>query len=125
MIVDTNALSAWRDGDGDLLQVMALAPLLALPVIAIGEYRYGAIKSSQRPLIESWLNQIIRTIRVLSVSVETTESYAGVRSMLDRKGSPIPSNDMWIAALALQHRLPIISRDAHFDVVDGITRVSW
>lgn len=125
MIVDTNALSAWRDGDGDLLQVMAPARLLALPVITIGEYRYGVNQSTQRSRAEAWLDQIIRATRVMTVTVDTAMEYAGVRSMLHRKGSPIPANDMWIAALALQHRMPVLSRDAHFDNVDGLTRISW
>lgn len=125
MIVDTNALSAWRDGDDDLLRAMAPARLLVLPVIVIGEYRYGASRSAERSLAEGWLDHVIRTIRVVTVTVDTAMAYAGVRSMLHRKGSPIPANDMWIAALAVQHRLPVLSRDTHFDVVDRLTRVSW
>ena len=125
MIVDTNALSAWRDGDGNLLHVMAPTPLLALPVIAIGEYRYGVNQSTQRSRAEAWLEQIIRTTRVMTLTLDTAVAYATVRSMLHRKGSPIPANDMWIAALALQHRLPVLSRDSHFDVVDGLTRIGW
>lgn len=125
MIVDTNALSAWRDGDTGLLQAMGPPALLLLPVIAIGEYQFGLARSSQRSVAEAWLDQIIRTVRVATITVETATSYASVRSMLQSKGSPIPANDAWIAALALQHRLPVLSRDAHFDVVDGLTRVAF
>ncbi|HLC28855.1 MAG TPA: type II toxin-antitoxin system VapC family toxin [Dehalococcoidia bacterium] len=125
MIVDTNAVSAWRDGDDDLLEVMASARQLALPVIAVGEYRYGIGQSTHRLRAEAWLDTLVQTIRVLAVNLETAHSYAVVRAMLQRKGSPIPANDMWIAALALQHRLPVLSRDAHFDAVDGLTRISW
>ena len=52
-------------------------------------------------------------------------AYAGLRVALRRSGRPIPANDAWIAALALQHRLPILSRDEHFDVVAGVERTAW
>jgi len=94
-------------------------------VIAIGEYRYGIGQSTQRSLAEAWLDQIVKKIRVFPVTVDTATAYAFVRSMLHRKGSLIPANDAWIAALALQHRLPVLSRDSHFDAVDGLTRISW
>ena len=55
----------------------------------------------------------------------TAIAYAGLRVALRRLGRPIPANDAWIAALALQHRLPVLSRDEHFDVVVGIERKSW
>lgn len=51
--------------------------------------------------------------------------YARVKLMTRDKGRPIPTNDAWIAALALEHDLPVLSRDSHFDAVDGIRRISW
>ncbi|MDO8616628.1 MAG: PIN domain-containing protein [Dehalococcoidia bacterium] len=125
MIVDTNALSAWRDGDRDLLGVLAPPHLLILPVIAIGEYRYGAGRSRQRAMAEAWLEDVASRIRVAPITVDTAISYASVRLMLRSKGTPIPANDMWIAALALQYRVPVLSRDTHFDVVDGLARIGW
>ena len=125
MIIDTNALSAWRDADVNLLRAMAPTPLLVLPVIAIGEFRYGITRSTQRSLANAWLDQIIRTVRVVAITLDTSRAYAQVRSALDRKGTPIPANDTWIAALALQHGLAVLSRDTHFDVVEGLTRISW
>ena len=125
MIVDTNALSAWRDSDEGLLQAISGAALLVLPVVAIGEFRYGISRSRQRSEAGEWLDRVIRTIRVVGITIDTAETYASIRSMLHQKGRPIPTNDAWIAALALQHRLPVLSKDAHFDAVDGLTRVGW
>ncbi|MCI0331669.1 MAG: hypothetical protein L0228_00410 [Planctomycetes bacterium] len=51
--------------------------------------------------------------------------YAAIRHGLTRKGRPIPENDLWIAALARQHALDILSQDSHFDQVEGIRRISW
>jgi tRNA(fMet)-specific endonuclease VapC len=59
------------------------------------------------------------------VTEETTVSYAALRVALKRSGRPIPANDAWIAALALQHRLPVLSRDQHFDSVPDLQRQSW
>ena len=62
---------------------------------------------------------------ILSVTEETTIAYARVRIALKRSGRPIPANDAWIAALAIQHALPVLSRDEHFDAVPDIDRESW
>ena len=63
--------------------------------------------------------------RVLQVDEETSSHYAAIRLELKATGSPIPANDAWIAALARQHRLPIVSRDVHFDRVKDVERRSW
>ena len=63
--------------------------------------------------------------RVLSVDNETASEYALIRGELRRSGRPIPGNDVWIAALARQHALPVLSRDHHFDVVPGLRRIGW
>ena len=125
MILDTNALSAFVDGDagvGDVLRVQVRA---AIPVIVLGEFRYGIAQSKQRATYEAWLDSNLLHFDVLSVTDETAIAYAGLRVALKRSGRPIPANDAWIAALALQHRLPVLSRDAHFDVVPGLDRTSW
>jgi predicted nucleic acid-binding protein len=62
---------------------------------------------------------------VLGGDEPTAERYAQIRGELKRIGRPIPSNDLWIAALARQHALPLLSRDQHFDAVPGLKRVGW
>jgi predicted nucleic acid-binding protein len=62
---------------------------------------------------------------VLTVTADTTVTYAAVRVALKKLGRPIPANDAWIAALALEHRLPILSRDAHFDALPDLRRIGW
>ena len=125
MILDTNALSAFVDGHagvGDALRRQARA---ALPVIVLGEFRYGIAESRHRAAYETWLAAHLPAFEILAVTDETTVAYAGLRVALRRSGRPIPANDAWIAALALQHRLPVLSRDRHFDVVPGLERKSW
>ena len=74
---------------------------------------------------EQWLAEYLPSFRILDVDERTTISYSAVRRELKKAGTPIPSNDVWIAALCRQHSLPLLSRDCHFDAVSGITRLDW
>jgi len=125
VILDTNALSAFVDGDAGVGAILRTQARAAVPVIVLGEFRYGIAESRHRKAYESWLDSQLRYFDVLAITDQTTIAYAALRVGLRRSGRPIPANDAWIAALALQHRLPILSRDAHFDVVAGVQRTSW
>ncbi len=125
MILDTNALSAFVDGDAGVGEILRREPRAAIPVIVLGEFRYGIAESRQRSAYEAWLESHLPGFDVLSVTDETAVAYAELRVALRRAGRPIPANDAWIAALALQHRLPVLSRDQHFDSVPDLERKSW
>jgi tRNA(fMet)-specific endonuclease VapC len=125
VILDTNALSAFVDGDRGVGDVLRRQPRAAIPVIVLGEFRYGIARSRQRAAYEAWLERHLVHFDVLPVTDETTVAYVSLRVALRRSGRPIPANDAWIAALALQHRLPVLSRDVHFDVVPDLDRRSW
>lgn len=125
MILDTNALSAFVDGDAGVGEVLRRQARAAIPVIVLGEFRYGIAESRRRPAYEAWLESHLRHFDILAVTDQTAVSYAAMRVALRRSGRPIPSNDAWIAALALQHRLPVLSRDRHFDVVPDLERTGW
>ena len=125
MILDTNALSALLDKDAALLKAIQESRELALPVIVLGEFRFGINVSRRRDEYLAWLRRDLSLFRVLPVVEETSVYYAAIRSELKASGSPIPANDAWIAALARQHRMPIVSRDTHFDKVENIERFGW
>ena len=125
MILDTNALSAAADREPSALAIVSEAERIAVPVIALGEYRLGIAQSRHRVSYENWLQDWISSVTVLDIDEETSQSYAALGLELKRKGRPIPTNDLWIAALCRQHALPIVSRDQHFDLVPGIRRLSW
>jgi predicted nucleic acid-binding protein len=125
VILDTNALSAFVDGDEVVGKVLRREARAAIPVIVLGEFRYGIGGSRHRGEYEEWLVTHLSHFDVLPVTDETAIVYADLRVALKRSGRPIPANDAWIAALALQHRLPVLSRDAHFDVVPGLARRNW
>jgi len=125
MIVDTNALSAAADNDPVVIAILARAEQMAIPVIVLGEYRHGFAQSRNRATYENWLKDLLRDCFVLDITEPTTHHYADITIELKRKGKPIPTNDLWIAALCRQHALPLLSRDRHFDLVAGTKRIGW
>ena len=125
MILDTNGLSAFAEGDGALEPILRTAAQVAIPVIVLGEYRYGISQSRHRAHYQRWLDQYLPEFRILDIDERTTISYSAIRAALKKAGTPIPANDVWVAALCRQHSLPLISRDRHFDAVPGIARLAW
>ena len=125
MILDTNALSALLDGDEALVGILWEVDRQTIPSVVLGEYRFGIMRSRFRKKMEKVLDQLEAESNVLPVDAGTARFYAQTRHRLRQKGTPIPENDIWIAALSLQHKLPLVSRDEHFEQVPGITRISW
>jgi len=125
IILDTNALSAAADDDPGAVAVLARAEQIVLPVIVLGEYRHGIAQSRHRASYENWLAGLLHDCMVLDIQEPTTHHYAEITLELKRNGKPIPTNDIWIAALCRQHSLPLLSRDRHFDLVAGTKRIAW
>src|SRR5579864_4383353 len=125
LILDTNAVSAFVDGDAGLQKLIAHEFQLALPVIVLGEYLFGIRESRHRSQYTAWLDANLTLFLVLPINAETSKQYAEVRSELKAGGRPIPSNDVWIAALARQHGYPVVSRDQHFRAVRNLNLLTW
>jgi len=125
MILDTNALSAFADGDPDLGALVSGADRLALSPIVLGEYRFGMASSRHQARYEAWLGRLMPEVEILPLTDATSRHYVQVRRELRQAGTPIPWHDIWIAAQCREHKLPVASRDTHFDHVDGIRRLDW
>jgi predicted nucleic acid-binding protein len=125
VIIDTNALSAIVDEQPGIRAALERAVSALIPVIVLGEYGFGIAQSARRSHHQKWLRESLPAYRILDITQETAEHYAGLRVELKRAGTPIPSNDLWIAALCRQHRLAVLSRDRHFDRVGGLRRLEW
>ena len=125
MILDTNGVSALAEGESALESILRKTNRVAIPVIVLGEYRYGISRSREQKRYEEWLTEYLSKFLILDIDERTTVPYAAIRSELKRAGTPIPSNDIWIAALCRQHSLPLLTRDRHFDAVRGIRRIAW
>jgi len=125
MILDTNAVSALAGQDKAIIGLVQAAPRVTVTIISLGEYAFGISQSRHRAELEAWLDALLLKVDVLLLEQKTLPFYAEVRGRLKVAGTPIPANDCWIAALAQQHRLPIVSQDRRFDSVNGIQRIGW
>ena len=125
MILDTNAVSDLLAGNSDLETVLIDSEKHHLPVIVIGEYRFGLMASRKQKVLEPLLSRLEEESFILSPDRNTALHYAMIRHELKRKAQLIPENDIWIAALARQYQLEVASNDAHFDKVNDIKRISW
>ena len=92
MILDTNALSAFVDGEPDVGAILGLQHRAAIPVIVLGEFRYGIMGSRHRKTYEEWMENHLRHFDLLAITTETTVPYASLRAALKRSGRPIPAN---------------------------------
>jgi tRNA(fMet)-specific endonuclease VapC len=125
VILDTNAVSAILGADPQIDTLLGPSIRHHLPVVVIAEYQYGMLGSGMRRSLQAGFRKLESQSIVLACERETADWYAMIRHELREKGRPIPESDLWIAALARQHALEIVSRDADFDHVDRIRRIAW
>jgi tRNA(fMet)-specific endonuclease VapC len=125
VILDTNALSAFAEGDQGVRDSISSASGPFLPVIVVGEYRFGLMSSRERERRMAWLTELMRYWKVLQISAQTAVAYSEIRHVMKVQATPIPANDTWIAALAREHGLPILSNDPHFDLIPDIERLEF
>ncbi|HKW16541.1 MAG TPA: type II toxin-antitoxin system VapC family toxin [Terriglobales bacterium] len=123
--LDTNRYTDFSRGEASIVRTLELADEVWLPFVVIGELRAGFAFGTQGPHNEAFLRRFLLKpgVGVLYADEQTTHHYAAVYRQLRKQGSPIPTNDMWIAALALQHSLTLCARDSHFDALPQLTRV--
>lgn len=115
--LDTNRLTDLFRGDSDLALWLGTCDEVWIPFVVLGEFKAGfeggRLGSANESLLTTFLSK--STVGVLFPDRGTTDHYARVFVQLRRAGKPIPANDLWIAALALQHDLRLVTRDAHFE----------
>jgi len=124
VLLDTNAYSAFMLGEADVVEVVAHADRLFLNSVVLGELLGGFAAGSREPKNRAELARFLNSprVEVLPVTAQTADSYALVYLGLRRKGQPIPTNDLWIAASALEHGAALLTRDVHFAQIDGLRR---
>ena len=125
LALDTNRYTDLCRGSASVVETIEAADEVWLPFIVLGELRAGFAASTQGPRNEAVLRRFLMKpgVDILYADEQTTHHYATLYRQLRKQGTPIPTNDMWIAALVLQHSLTLYDRDVHFDALPQITRV--
>ena len=125
LALDTNAVIAYREGISDVCKLVDEADVIILPVTVIGELLYGALNSTKTKNNEKFVHKFVEYSLVMQIDESVAARYARVRFTLKQQGTPIPENDIWIAAACLELKVSILSRDAHFKLVPGLNVISW
>lgn len=129
LLLDTNAVIALFRDDPSAKWKLRDADEVFLPSIVLGELLYGALRSGRKEENAARCRRFAAANTVLSCDAATAEEYALVEYGLRERGTPIPDNDVWISALALQHGLAVLTRDDHFSSVaeleSGLTAEAW
>ncbi|HTW94964.1 MAG TPA: type II toxin-antitoxin system VapC family toxin [Tepidisphaeraceae bacterium] len=125
LLLDTSRYTEFARGEASVVQTIQAASKIFLPFVVLGELRAGFACGTRGRENEAILTRILHrpSVGALYADGETTRHYAAVYAQLRRQGTPIPTNDLWIAALAIQHELVLFSRDAHFEHVAQLARV--
>jgi len=125
ILLDTSAVIAHLRGRIDVLGLTNPAEPLFLPLVALGELYKGAEKSAHSTHNRQLVDDFLQIAALLYPDSATAECYAKAAVALEAKGQVIPENDLWIAAVALECDMPLATRDAHFQRVDGLTVIPW
>jgi tRNA(fMet)-specific endonuclease VapC len=125
LLLDTNRYTDFVRGEPSVVQSIQAAATIFIPFIVLGELRSGFAAGTRSRENEAILTRILQrpTVAALYADGETTRHYAAVYLQLRRQGTPLPTNDLWIAALAIQHELVLFSRDPHFQHVPQLARI--
>jgi predicted nucleic acid-binding protein len=122
LLIDTNIYTHALAGDPETKEILRYAKKIAICCVSIGEllsgFKGGNREKENRKELEEFLDT--PRVKIYSIDEDTAEFYAEILNSLRKKGRPIPTNDIWIASVALQHGLKLFSKDHHFKYVPGL-----
>lgn len=126
LVLDTNTYCDYAEGLPDVVDIMAThSQSLSIPSIVLGELHFGFMKGSRQQFNEKKLRQIISRLKIeiIDVNADVARKYADIYRSLEKKGTPIPINDVWIAACCMEVGGTLLTRDQHFEAVDQIEMI--
>ncbi len=123
--LDTNRLTDLFQGDAALASILGICDEVWIPFVVLAEMKAGFYEGTRQVQNEALLANLLsrETVAVLYAGRETAEQYAHLFVQLKRADTPVPDNDLWIAALAMEHDLTLTTRDRHFDNVPQLRRL--
>ncbi len=123
-LLDTNIVVAYLAGD-ESVKAKVAATSIVISAVVLGELDFGAKKSGRPQQNLERIENLIAALTVVAVDARTAQVFGDIKTALKGKGRPIPDNDIWIAASAIQHGFVLATRDAHFAEVDGLRIEKW
>ena len=124
-LLDTNIIIALFADEATVKNRLTQADEVFIPSIAVGELCYGARKSGRSKENLERIDEFVANSTILECDAKTAHYYGEVKHKLRLKGRPLPENDIWIAAVALQYTLILVTRDAHFQEIENLQTVAW
>jgi tRNA(fMet)-specific endonuclease VapC len=124
-LLDTNIVIGIFNGDALLQRRLANSTEVFLSIVVLGELLYGALSSTRTRENLARIELFASYTTILNCDSETAHRYGALKTELRRRGRPIPENDLWIAALASQHDLALVTRDPHFSEIVDLRREVW
>lgn len=125
-LLDTNILIGLFANETSIVEKIKFNPSgIFIPSIVLGELFYGAEQSTKKDENRKRIDALALSSSIFDCDVDTARLYGKIKSLLKSKGSPIPENDIWIAALAQQHNLTLATRDKHFYNIEALLLENW
>jgi tRNA(fMet)-specific endonuclease VapC len=119
-VLDTSVIINAFKNNNLVVDVLDTMQEVYVPVTVIGELKYGAYKAADTPKHLTQVNAFLNNCKVLCTDATTADLYGSIKATLSKKGKPIPENDIWIAAIAIQYNLPLFANDIHFNEIENL-----
>ncbi|MGH2569774.1 MAG: type II toxin-antitoxin system VapC family toxin [bacterium] len=125
VLPDTSAYAAWKRGDAATVELVRRAEEILFSAVVAGELHFGFRRGSRERRSLAELEELLASpfVRFLDVTATTADRFGRIAFALRKKGRPIPTNDIWIAAHAMEFGADLVSFDRHFEAVDGLVLV--
>jgi len=125
LLLDSNRYTDFVRGEPSAVQTIQAATIVFVPFVVLAELRAGFFVGTRARENQATLTRLLQQPSFSAVYADgaTTHHYAAIYLQLRRQGTPIPTNDLWIAALAIQHELALFTRDQHFEHVPQLARI--
>lgn len=126
ILLDTNAYTHFQKSQPNIIKALSEADRVYVPAVVLGELYYGFEAGSRKNYNEKLLEEFLKSqrIEILAVELRTAQIYGHLRAYLKSQATPIPINDIWIATLAMQYGLSILSLDTHFNYLPQVELVA-
>jgi tRNA(fMet)-specific endonuclease VapC len=124
-LLDTNIIISLFAKDSQIHNRLSMAEEVFVPCVAVGELYFGAYKSLKQEENLARVEEFALNNTVLPCDTGIAKKYGDIKSRLKEKGLPVPDNDIWIAAIAQQYALTLITRDSHFEAIENLRSETW